>query len=671
MKTVRELPRRVREIENLTIPISDGVRLAARVWLPEDAGADPVPAIVEMIPYRKRDGTAGRDALIHPYLAGHGYACLRVDLRGTGESDGVLLDEYLEQEQDDALEAIDWIAKQSWCSGRVGMMGISWGGFNSLQVAARRPPQLGAIITLCSTDDRYADDAHYMGGCLLTENVSWGAAIFSHGALPPDPALVGESWRKIWLTRLEAHTPWVERWLMHQSRDDYWRQGSICEDYSAITCPVYAIGGWADAYTNAIPRLLQHLRAPRKGLIGPWAHAFPHLARPGPKIGFLQEALRWWDQWLKGIHTGIMDEPMLRAWMQESVPPKPRYKERPGRWIAEDAWPNSRIRSVEYALNLGRLEPAADPEIALTLTSPLTTGSRSGRWCSFGQDPDQPSDQRGDDGGSLIFDTAPFTERIELLGLPEARLTLSVDQPQGMVAVRLCAVAPDGSSRRIAYGLLNLSHRDGHNSPKPMIPGDRVSVIIPLAMLGEAIPTGHRLRLAISSSYWPIAWPSPDPVRLTVFAGSSSLVLPVRPVRSDDARLTPFAEPESTPGADSTVLKEGRSSSTIEHDLSTRRREIGFHADYGIERIEPHKLETTEISSEVLSICDPEPNSAETVTKWHIGLRRGDWRIRVETVTRLGSDRERFRLEAKLEAFEGEERIFTREWLAEVPRDHM
>ena len=242
MKIVRELPRRVREIENLTIPMGDGVRLAARVWLPADANADPVPAIVEMIPYRKRDGTAARDAMIHPYLAGHGYACLRIDLRGSGESEGVLLYEYLEREQEDALEAIDWIARQPWCTGRVGMMGISWGGFNSLQVAARRPPQLGAIITLCSTDDRYADDAHYMGGCLLTENMTWGSAIFAHGALPPDPELVGEAWRAMWLHRLEHHHPWIGHWLDHQRRDEYWRQGSVCEDYQAIRCPVYAVG---------------------------------------------------------------------------------------------------------------------------------------------------------------------------------------------------------------------------------------------------------------------------------------------------------------------------------------------------------------------------------------------------------------------------------------------
>jgi hypothetical protein len=366
-----------------------------------------------------------------------------------------------------------------------------------------------------------------------------------------------------------------------------------------------------------------------------------------------------------------MDEPMLRVWMQEPVPPKPCYEQRPGRWAAEEAWPSPRLIPWELALNDCRLDETPEEERTLTLSSPLTTGSAAGRWCSFGQDPDLPTDQRGDDGGSLIFDTLPLPERIELLGTPEARLELAVDRPQAMVAVRLCAVAPDGSSRRLCYGLLNLSHRNGHDRPEPMRPGRRVRVAVPLGVLGEALPAGHRLRLAVSTSYWPIAWPSPEPVRLTLYTGASRLVLSLRPPAAADGQLRPFEGPESTPAALATTLQEGRSFSTVEHDLASGRRRMRLDYDYGIERIEPHGLETAEVSTETLEIGEGDPNRAEAAARYRIALGRGPWRVRVETMLRLSSDPKGFRLQARLDAFEGEDRLFARDWVASIPRDHL
>src|SRR5712692_3558038 len=256
---VTTFPRTVRVIEHTLIPLKDGTMLAARIWLPDDAEQNPVPAILEYLPYRKRDGTYERDALTHPYLAGHGYAGVRVDIRGCGESSGLLFDEYAKQEQDDGVEVIAWLAAQPWCSGVVGMMGISWGGFNGLQIAARRPPALKAIVTICSTDDRYADDIHFMGGCLLNNNLGWASTMLAYMSRPPDPALVGERWREMWLHRLENQPLLVDLWLRHQTRDAYWKHGSVCEDFAAIQCPVYAVGGWADGYSNAVSRLLAGL----------------------------------------------------------------------------------------------------------------------------------------------------------------------------------------------------------------------------------------------------------------------------------------------------------------------------------------------------------------------------------------------------------------------------
>ncbi|MDQ3790488.1 MAG: CocE/NonD family hydrolase, partial [Actinomycetota bacterium] len=256
MRVVTSLPHAVTEDEHVWIPVADGTRLAARIWRPVSSDDEPVPAILEYIPYRKRDLTSVRDSIAHPYLAGHGYACVRVDIRGSGESEGVLTDEYLEQEQRDAEDVLAWLAEQPWCDGTTGMMGISWGGFAALQVAARKPPSLGAICIASFTDDRFADDMHYTRGCMLSDNLAESGTMFAYSTCPPDPALVGERWRDMWFERLDAARPWVAEWLRHQRRDDYWRHASVCEDYAAVRVPVFASCGWADGYSNAVLRLM-------------------------------------------------------------------------------------------------------------------------------------------------------------------------------------------------------------------------------------------------------------------------------------------------------------------------------------------------------------------------------------------------------------------------------
>ncbi len=185
---------------------------------------------------------------------------------GSGDSDGILEDEYLPLEQSDGVEVVRWLASQPWCSGRVGIIGKSWGGFNALQIAAHAPDELGAIISVASTDDRYSDDVHYMGGCVLAWTaLNWASTMLAYNARPPDPAVVGDDWRDIWFERMERTPPFIEAWMSHQRRDEFWQQGSVCEDYSAITCPVYMVGGWSDAYRNSILRFLRALRRALQG----------------------------------------------------------------------------------------------------------------------------------------------------------------------------------------------------------------------------------------------------------------------------------------------------------------------------------------------------------------------------------------------------------------------
>ena len=669
MKVIKKFPNEVRVMDPIFIELKDGIRLAARIWLPVNAEKAPVPAILEYLPYRRQDGTADRDATTHPYFAGHGYASVRVDIRGSGDSEGILLGEYLKQEQDDALEVIDWITKQPWCSGTVGMIGISWGGFNGLQIAARQPEALKAIVSICSTDDRYADDIHYMGGCLLTDNAAWNSYMFSINTTPPDPQTVGNKWYEMWLSRLKGSGLWLEDWMKHQTRDEFYKHGSVCEDFSKINAAVYAVGGWADGYSNTVFRLLSGLKSPCKGLVGPWAHKYPHFAEPGPAIGFLQECLRWWDYWLKGIENGIMDEPQLRCWIQEPVFPATYYKERPGRWVSENSWPSSSINKEIYYLNVDHLGNKPNPSKIISINSPLTVGLMAGAWCPHGLDPDQPGDQRNEAGGSLNFDSEPIKEEFDILGMPKVKLKIASDKKVAMVAVCLSEVLKNGAVTRISYGLLNLTHRESHENPTDLVPGEYYDIELKLNDVGHSFGAGNRIRVSLSSVYWPIAWPSPVKNTLFIATGLSRLELPIRPYKESDNELIPFQEPESALPLDKTIIREPDYKWDITRDMISGNVTQNQFFDEGRMVYNEHNGWTVESThDEYFSVHPDDSLSAKLEIIWTELFEREDWRVSSRTHTILTSTESHFHLEAKLEAYLDEEMVHSKSWKSKFER---
>jgi putative CocE/NonD family hydrolase len=668
MKTVTQFEHVIVENPDVGIEMPDGCVLSARIWLPKDAEQNPVPAILEHLPYRKRDGTTARDCLTHPYFAGNGYACIRVDMRGNGDSEGIMEDEYTEQELSDAVAVIAWAAAQPWCNGKVGMMGISWGGFNSLQVAAKRPPALKAIITLCSTDDRYADDIHYKGGLLLNENLGWGSTMLSYSSRAPDPAIVGESWKDMWLQRLEFEPFLPALWLQHQRRDAYWRRGSVCEDFAAIEAATLAVGGWGDGYKNAVSRLVQGIEAPVKGIVGPWIHKYPHFAVPKPAIGFLQEALRWWDRWLKGRETGVENDPAMRLYLMDSLPPAEWYEERPGRWIVEHQWPSPGIEMRRFSLaDGGNLAEGVASTAPVTVASPQDCGMDGGEYCAIWLGPEMPGDQRKDDAKSACFDSAPLSASIDIVGAPVVALSLSADRPVAMVAVRLCDVHPDGSSTRITYGVMNLCHRDGHDQPTALAPGQTVKVRVQLDDIAYRIPAGHRLRLAISSTYWPLVWPSPEAVTLTLLGGA--LALPERAAATGDE--TTFAEPEAARPWHTQTVRAASNSRQVETDPNTGAVTLAIVDDFGEIRDADHGLVNGGVARERWTIHPDDPLSARGVTHWTATLSRDEWSLRTETFAAMRSDATSFTLTGRIEAYEGDTLVFERNFSESVPRDHI
>ena len=654
------------QVDDVRIPLSDGCELFARIWRP--VASEPVPAILEATPY----GASINDLAHHDprnrYLARRGYACVDAELRGSGNSDGLPLDEYVPQEQDDLVEVIAWLAEQPWCSGSVGMIGISWGGFNVLQVAARRPPALKAIVSACSSGDRYRHDVHYLGGAVLAnEALGWATDMMLVQSRPPDPALVGEDWRARWQARLESMECLLGTWLAHQRRDDYWRQGSVCEDWDAIACPALVLGGWQDGYVSGTLELVEGI--PRAwGIVGQWAHAYPEIAMPGPAIGFLEEVLRWWDRWLKGIENGVEDEPRLRAFMRDPRPPRPLPAVEEGRWIGLPDWPRG-TRRVELALDRALLALPVE-ESTVTFRTQQSAGLDSPVWCPYGDPSVLCGDQRGEDGRALAFTARPLAEPLDLLGAPAVTLTVSADRPLALLAVRLCHVLPDGASRLLAFGALNLAHRDGDEHPEPLTPGEPATVRVTLRAIGQHVPAGHRLRVAVSSTAWPWLWPSPEPVALTLhLEAENKLELPA--VAAEDGMAVSFGPPEQLEPSVVETLVEASSTRTLSTDLASGHATLRWVDDRGRARLRDDGLEYGSILTQQYDVDDGDPLSATVTCAGRGFMERDAWRCLTEVRSSMRADGDAFEVEAEVVGRHGDEVVARRRFAYRIPRDQV
>jgi hypothetical protein len=673
MKQKTNLPIEVKEIEDMSIFMADGCRLSARAWLPVNSENEPVPAIIEYIPYRKRDGTVFRDHLIHPYVAGHGFACLRVDMRGSGESEGVMLDEYTEQELKDAVEVIYWLSKQSWCSGNVGMMGKSWGGLNSLQVAAMAPEPLKAIVTGYTSTKRFSDDIHFKGGCLLNDNLRWAGVMLAYSARPPDPLLFGDSWRKVWLERLNAEPFLAENWLSHQTYDDYWKHGSVSESYSDLKAAVLTFGGWADNYMNAVPQLVENLKTPVKGIIGPWVHQYPHMAAPGPQIGFLQEIVSWWNEWLKGSSETQSSDKEIIYYLQDSVRPKRFYNFRPGTWHVENQLPSTRRSNVSYFLSDNGLNKDSKGAFELSVSSPANCGITQGEFFPMALatealtgPPEIAGDQRPDDAYSLCFDSVPLTTSLSLVGRSVLNLIINSDVPQAQLIVRICDIHPDGASTKICHGLLNLSYRNSDEQPSLLKVNQDTEVNILLDETAYKVPIGHKLRIAISTSYWPFVWPSPLQPNIKLKYGKIDLPVLENPSYTDEYS---FEDPETSDEWSHKVLRKGSYNRVVEDNYGNDDVTIKITSDAGRSKDLNHGLVTDQTTSECWTINKHDNLSAKGSITWNQEISRDEWEVFIQTSCNMSADESNFYIAASINAKEGLKTVFEKDFSYVIPRN--
>ncbi|MCP5152458.1 MAG: CocE/NonD family hydrolase [Chromatiales bacterium] len=670
MQVQTELPHTVDETPHVWIPLSSGERLAARLWVPADAGPDrPVPAVLEYIPYRKGDYTAIRDQASHGWLAGHGLGCVRVDVRGTGDSDGLHREQWSPEYDRDAAEVLAWIAAQPWCSGRIGMMGLSWGAQAALRMASLAPPELGAVVAMSAADDRYTNK--YLGGSPLLNTVVWGAAVMAQNARPPDPANVGEGWREAWRRRVEGLPCYHAGWLGHARRDAFWSEGAVIDRLPEFGCPVLVTGGLAEqGYAQTVPNLLEGLGVPVHGLLGPWGHKPPHFASPGPAVDFLPEIRAWLGQWLSGEPP--RPRPALRAWMHRFARPLPFVARRAGRWIEESTWPSPNVSPHVLHLAAGALRdsPSAESD-TLDVRTPQSVGSGAGEWMPwlvFGDQRELAGDQREDDGRSVTLDSEPLEAPLEVLGCPALEVDVSCDRPIAMLVARLCEVTPRGQSLRVTYGALNLTRRDGLADPTPLEPGRRYRVRVPLYVAAHEFSPGNRIRLALSTTYWPVVWPTPEVATVRVHTEGARLVLPVR-AGVDAALDAADAEPVCAAPMSRTELAPPRLERETQLDTATGERRVRQLDDGGRWRIDAFDLEVAARTERVLAIRDDDPLSARAEVDWSWSYRRGPWSVRTEVRSRTTCDAESFLVDSEVRAFEGDALLVERQWREVVPRD--
>ncbi len=656
-------------LEEAWIPMADGVRLAADLWKPAGEGdGGRFPVLLEYLPYRKDESRSSRYGF-YAYFVRRGYVVARVDVRGTGRSEGTLIPyEYSDVELGDGEQVIAWLARQPFANGSVGMLGISWGGFNSIQMAMRRPPALKAIIAVDATDDLYQDDVHFIDGMMHVD--SWEMSQDLANAMPGAPDYTIDE--PYFAERFDA-PPWMLTYKRQQRDGPFWDRAALKTRYDAIEIPTFVIGGWYDGYRDSVPRMLEHMTAPVKAIVGAWHHTYPDSPYPGPGFDWRREALRWFDQWLKDRETGILEEPRLAVYVRRWHPPGPYLEDAPGEWRAEEGWPIERIRDrVLYPGPDRSLAPEAPAAATEFLRYVPTSGVEAGGpvlWWG-----DVASDQRPTDAMSLVYETPPLQADLEILGFPRALLEVSADAQLAHWFARLSDVAPDGTVTLVTGAGQNGAHRGSARDPRPIEPGEAFQLPIELHFTSWVFPRGHRIRFAVGNAQWPMIWPTPYPMTTTLRLGSAGtrLVLPEVPFadRPRPAYLPIDPTEEGLPGYESLDL--GTTSgygeiSEVERNPQTGAAKVVATSESGTRYPWGEERNTESITH---LADDDEPASTSVRGEYSTTVTLPDRTLRWESVVVLRSDRDNFYYTGVRRLLQDGRLVREKRWEQAIPRDH-
>jgi predicted acyl esterase len=650
------------KIETGWLTVQDGTRLAATYYKPvPKTPNETFPVLFEFLPYRKDDGGYIGTYSLYTYFVRRGYILVRVDIRGTGSSEGLFpLREYSEQELDDAVEIIAKLAAMSGSNGHVGMWGISWGGFNAIQVAMRRPPALRAILATMATDDLYHDDIHYIDGVFHVDE--W-AFWFDHSkAIPQSPLYPLDD--AYFRDRFDS-TPGLLTYLNEQRDGDFWRKNSLRWQYEKIEIPCYLIGGLLDGYRDSIPRMLENMAVPIKAELGPYNHSWPDDGVPGPNYEWRFEAVRWWDYWLKDRNTGILEDPRLCFFLRDAHLPDPGLETTPGFWVSTD-WP---IPGTEWK----KLYPSENHQL---LEAPGKSGEESllyvpgfgvntGLW--WGEPTD---DMRPDDAGSVVFDSPLLENGFAIAGLPRVRLRAAADAPLAHWTVRLEDVFPDGRVSLVAGGLINGAQRNSRLRPEYLEPEKNYDLEFDLHFTTWTFRPGHRIRLAITNSLFPMTWPTPHRMTTHLSTGieQTNIALPVIPPG-------PYERPGFRPPEPRESVRDARDfgsdvwpQGTYEYRRDLARGTVGVEwrgkGSYEVKGIRYHFTELN-----LYETNEKDPARSRFLGEASDTIELPGRKIFLLTNGEIVSDERAFHLTFTRRLYENDKLLRSREWKETIPRD--
>jgi predicted acyl esterase len=442
-------------------------------------------------------------------------------------------------------------------------------------MAMRHPPALKAILAVDATSELFHDDVHYVDGIAHIDEFELNMDMAEGWVGAPDYSLE----EKVLGPRFDS-PPWSLLYLKHQHDGPFWRDR--VRPLSEIAIPSFLIGGMLDGYRDNVPDMLMQAKGPIKAIVGPWNHTFPNEAVPGPQIEWRDQAVRWFDHWLKGRDTGVQEDPRLLVYMQHWHPPDPSLQSVPGEWRREDVWPPRDAKESTFFLQPNHTladSPATNGPHQLKYIP--SVGVEAGFWWG-----ELLSDQRPVDAFSLVYDSAPLPEEVAILGRPRTLLQASATAPLADWFARLSDVAPDGTVTQITGAGLNGAQRDSMSEPRDLEPGKVYSLAIEMHLTSWVFPKGHRIRVAVSNALWPMMLPTPYAMTTSLELGGnkgSRLVLPVVPVHGASAPA--FSPPQkSEERAD--IKNEGfpwPGEWTVERDEARQKTTVHWNGKDGYE----------------------------------------------------------------------------------------